>query len=813
MKFIKKGSILSTRIRSAMNLLILLLGFLNFGCDSSSRKDYPITPVSFNKVKVHDSFWSPRLETNKDVSIPHAFHQCEVTGRIDNFAKAARLMEGEFEGLRFNDSDVYKVIEGASYSLAVHPDPELDRYLDNLIAKIAAAQERDGYLFTALTINPENPPKGVSTKRWVSERTSHELYCAGHLYEAAVAHYLATGKKTLLVVALKNADLIDKVFGPDKLRVPPGHQEIEISLIKLYRLTGNERYLKLAKFFLEERGQTREHESYGEYFQDHKPIFDQEEAVGHAVRAAYMYSAMADMAALTGDQRYIKVLDKIWKNVASKKIYITGGIGGGNGEGFSVNYDLPNMRAYNETCASIANALWNYRMFLLKGNAKYIDLLERIIYNSFLSGIGLSGDLFFYSNRLATIEGEKRRPWFNCACCPSNVVRFMPQIPGFIYARKKNNVYINLFIGSDTILNINGKKVKVSIDTAYPWAGRVIVKVEPEVETEFALQIRIPGWVKDEPLPGGLYKFLSSNEEDVMLYLNGEMKSFRMEKGFANLKRKWHAGDKVELKLPLQIKRVQADEHVIFNRGRVALCRGPLIYCLEWPDNPNGVYHLVLPDSSVLQAEFRNDLLSGMTIIKGKALSTQYSGNGQSVIVEKEEQFTAIPYYAWAHRASGPMVVWIARQKEAAWPLPEENVAFSSRITSSIPGLPGTTLKALNDQIIPKGSNDKEIPRFAWQTKGTLEWVQYGFSKSAKISEIEVYWFEDKNGVIRAPQSWRLLYRKGNRWIPVSSPSGYKTGKDCFNVASFEPITTDALRLEVQLQPGKSSGILEWRVK
>ncbi|MBW2036443.1 MAG: glycoside hydrolase family 127 protein [Deltaproteobacteria bacterium] len=787
---------------------------LTFACSSPRGKDYPITPLNFTDVRLKDTFWTPRENINRTVTIPHAFHQCEVTGRIDNFAKAGGLMEGKFEGLRFNDSDVYKVIEGASYTLAIHPDPELDQYLDDLIGKIAAAQEEDGYLYTPLIIDPGNPPRGVGSERWISERTSHELYCAGHLYEAAVAHYLATSKRTLLDVALKNADLVANVFGPNKRRAPPGHQEIELGLVKLYRITGKNKYLRLAKFFLEERGRFEGRESYGEYFQDHKPVLEQKKVVGHAVRAGYMYSAMVDISALTGDRRYAETVKSAWENVVSKKIYITGGVGGGNSEGFSEEYILPNRRAYNETCASIANALWNHRMFLLTGDARYIDVLERVIYNAFLSGIAMTGDLFFYHNRLATFEGEERRPWFNCACCPSNVVRFIPQVAGFIYAQNQDDIYINLFAESETVLTINRRKVKLTQETNYPEEGKVIIKVEPEAETKLALHIRIPGWTQDKPLPGGLYSFLDSPGGEVKLFVNGKETALTTDKGFAVLSRKWQAGDTVELHLPMAVRRVIADEKVTNNRGRVALSRGPLIYCVEWPDNPEGVHHLVLPDDSRLCTEFRSDLLGGFTLIHGKAFSTRYADRGQSINIEGKTDFTAIPYYAWAHRGPGQMVVWMARVKEAARPLPEETIAYTSAVSASNTG-PRTTLSALNDQVIPTSSDDLEVPSFTWQPqKGTKEWVQYDFAEPTLISETEVYWFDNApRGIVRIPKEWRVLYAEEGQWKPVSNPSGYELRKDRFNRVTFDPVKTHALRIEVQLQSDWSAGILEWRVK
>jgi hypothetical protein len=417
----------------------------------SRGSDYAIQPVSANQVAfTPDNFWFPRLETNRVVTVAHNFEQCEKTGRLDNFRKAAGEKIGTYEGLRFNDSDVYKAIQGASYALASKPDPNLEAELDALIASIARAQQSDGYLYTVMTVphDPAKPVKGVVPgQRWMHEQESHETYCMGHLIEAGVAHYRSTGKTNLLQVAIKAADLLVRTFGPGKLEFPSGHQQIEIGLVQLHRVTGDSRYLELAQFFLDQRGRVSDdrQRDWGAYFQDARPVREETEAVGHSVRAAYQYMAMADVAALTGDNQYTKVLKQLWENVAGRKLYVTGGIGGGAGEGFSAEFDLPNLHAYNETCSSIANLLWQQRMFQLTGDSRYVDVLERCLYNSFLSGVAMSGNLFFYPNRLASLDGARRTPWFPCACCPPNVVRFIPQVPELFYATKPGEVYVNLY--------------------------------------------------------------------------------------------------------------------------------------------------------------------------------------------------------------------------------------------------------------------------------------------------------------------------------------------------------------------------------
>jgi len=568
------------RKRITLLLMCSVLALTTSASAGEKKNDYPIRSVPFLKVRMNDEFWSKRVETNRTVTLPHNFKECEETGRIDNFAIAAGLKQGKFRGIHFNDSDVFKVIEGACYHLATYRDPEIDTYLDDLIKKIASAQENDGYLYTARRLIREDyqPPGGK--ERWVGIKDgSHELYNVGHLYEAAVAHYLATGKRSLLDVALKNADLLCATFGPGKRGEVPGHQEIEIGLCKLYRVTGQEKYLNLAKFFLDERGNAKGHELIGEYAQDHKPVREQEEAVGHAVRAMYMYSGMADVAALTGDASYAKALDRIWEDVVGTKLYITGGIGatGGN-EGFSFPYVLPNMSAYCETCAAIANALWNHRMFLLHGDAKYIDVLERVIYNGFLSGVSMDGDRFFYPNRLESYQGATRSAWFDCACCPTNVVRFVPSIAGYIYAQKGNDLYINLFVGSETTIESARRNVKVAQATRYPWEGRVKIMIDPDAPAEFTLKIRIPGWVRNRPVPSDLYRYLDRVEPNVVIKVNGERAPFTEEEGYASFQRTWRKNDLVEIDFPMPIRRVVANESVEEDRGKVALERGPIVF-------------------------------------------------------------------------------------------------------------------------------------------------------------------------------------------------------------------------------------------
>ena len=646
------------------------------------QQDYPVKPVPFTDVKLSDTFWAPRLETNRTVSVPYALKMNEETGRVDNFRKAAHLVAGPYKGKRYNDSDVYKAMEGAAYTLLLHADAGLEKTLDDLVALIGKAQEPDGYLYTTRTADPKNPAPGAGPERWSNLRVSHELYNVGHMYEAAVAHYLATGKRAFLDIATKNAGLLLRTFGsgPGLRRGFPGHQEIEIGLAKLYRVTGNRAYLDLAKFFLDERGHYHQGPYHAkddpfavydseEYMQNHKPVLEQDEAVGHAVRAMYMYSGMADVAALGGYPAYVSAIDRLWENVVGKKMYLTGGVGSqGVAEGFGKNYELPN-NAYAETCAAIGNALWNQRLFLLHGDAKYVDVMERVMYNGLLSGVSLSGDRFFYQNPLESAGGYQRSPWFEVACCPPNMTRFLPSLPGYVYAIQGDTVFVNLFVGSRARVEVNRTKAVLTQDTRYPWDGKVKMTVSPEGGIgEFEIAVRIPGWARNEAAPGGLYRFLDRNEEKPSLKVNGKSLAFDPASGYARIRRAWKVADVIELSLPMPVRRVVASERVSADAGMVALQRGPILFCAEGADNGGNVLDVVLPDFAKLQSAFRPDLLNGVQVVKGPA--TVYITTKDGKTEARTIDLQAVPYYAWANRGPGEMAVWLARTKGAMKPRP-----------------------------------------------------------------------------------------------------------------------------------------------
>lgn len=662
-------------------LTILLAASLNVSASPTGDRDYPYRPVPFTSVKVSDAFWLPRIETNRENTISFAFENCETTGRIDNFRIAAGQIEGAWKGdFGFDDTDVTKIIEGASYSLHVHPDEKLDAYLDTVISYIAAAQEPDGYLYTLYTARHTSDRFGKvycgpKEYRWDNIAWSHEFYNAGHMYEAGVAHYLATGKRDLLDVCIRNADLICDLFGPDGQIEPPGHQEIELGLIKLYRVTGDKKYLDQVKLFLDRRGRNADQRDlFGKYAQDHVPVTEQDEAVGHAVRANYMYAAMADTAALTGDGAYIKAIDQIWDNVVSHKLYLTGGTGAtGHGEAYGENDELPNLTAYAETCAGIANVYWNHRMFCLHGDAKYIDVMERALYNGVISGVALDGKSFFYPNPLASNGEHARSPWFGCACCPSNMTRFIASVGGYMYAVHDNSVYVNLYAQGEAEVSLANQKVTIEQQTRYPWDGKVSIKITPEKAGEsFALRLRIPGWAQNEAVASDLYKFIDEDSAPPTVHVNGEAVDFigKTDRGYVVIERTWETGDEVTLDIPMPVRRVIANDNIEADRGRVALQRGPLVYCVEHPDVPNGkVHNLMLEDDTQLATEFRKDLLRGVQVITGTATVTKPADEeGGTPVANGTIPLTAIPYYAWAHRGKGEMAVWLPRTVDVVDP-------------------------------------------------------------------------------------------------------------------------------------------------
>ncbi len=546
-----------------------------------------------------------------------------------------------------------------------------------LIDKVGKAQEPDGYLYTARTIDPANPHPWAGPTRWVNEREmSHELYNSGHLYEAAVAHRQATRKKSLLNIALKNADLVCSVFGPGKRSVAPGHEIVEIGLVKLYRVTGKPEYLSTAKFFVNARGQYKGYDpkspdpfNNGSYWQDDKPVVDQKEAIGHAVRAEYLYSAMADVAALTNDKQLLAAVDSIWSNMASKKIYVTGGTGAlPGGERFGKNYELPNATAYNETCASVANIYWNQRMFQLHGHAKYADLIEKVLYNGLLSGVSLDGKSFFYSNAMQIKNSTSfpqtepaRAGWFECSCCPTNLARLFPSLPGYVYGQNGKDIYVNLFVSGSADLAVQNKPVRLTQANNYPWNGDLKFTVNQASTSDFNLLVRIPGWAREEAIPSDLYRFAQPSSQQVVIKVNGKPVKYTMKNGYAVLARKWKKNDVVDMSLPMETRTVVAHPNVRDNVGKVALQRGPVIYCAEWKDNEGKANNIIVPNGSTFTAAFKPDVLNGITELTATVPVVKIDA-ANNTISTVNQTLTAIPYYAWANRGKGEMTVWFPQQ-------------------------------------------------------------------------------------------------------------------------------------------------------
>ena len=661
--------------------------------EATRTNGYPITQVPFTAVKVTpNTFWGDRIRAAREVTIPLAFQKCEETHRYENFKMAAYTLQhpgheglntpkwdvAKFMGFSFDDTDVYKTIEGASYVLQTYPDAKLKEYIDSVLDIVAAAQESDGYLYTARTINPEHPHGWAAHKRWAAEEhASHELYNLGHMVDAACAHYQATGSDKFLNIAKRYADCVIREVGAKdgQACVVPGHQIAEMALARLYVLTGEQKYLDEAKFLLDYRGKTTVKNVYS---QSDKPVVDQTEAWGHAVRAGYMYAGMADVAALTGDEAYLKAIDAIYDNIVSKKYYITGGVGARHqGEAFGADYELPNLTSYNETCAAISMVYLFHRMFLLHGDAKYIDCMERTLYNGVISGMSVDGGRFFYPNPLSS-DGKykfnadgttERQPWFGCACCPSNLCRFIPSFPGYMYAVKDSKLYVNLFAGNTATIQVGGKDVVLEQQTNYPWDGDITIKVEKTKAKTFEMMIRIPGWVDRQPVPSDLYRFSDDVLGSYSVKVNGQEVKAERTMGYLSVNRQWKKGDVVTIHFDMPVRTVKANMHVTDDRGRIAVERGPLVYCAEGADNTGfSIFNFLMPRQprfSVTEREIKGlrDVDFNVKAIEVDGQVVETNPRGEALV--KAAKLTMIPYYAWNHRGAGLMEVWMPQSISA----------------------------------------------------------------------------------------------------------------------------------------------------
>ena len=656
-------------------ILFLLIIILLQNCQPETQNKIEYIP--FHQVKVNDNFWSRILQLNYNVTIPHNIEKCREVGIITNFAYLAnRTNKNYIKGLANWDAILYKTIGAASYALMQNYDEKLDKQLDTIITYISEVQEEDGYINTGKIYELRTSGEDIVKKRWEDLKGGIELYNCGHLYEAAVAHYKATNKRDLLNVAIKNADLVYSIFGPDKDTRVPGHERIEFGLVKLYSVTKDEKYLELAQFFIDARGQEDGHELYGEFSQDHKPFIEQTEAVGQTPRACYLYSGAASVAYYKDMPEYKKALDVLWEDMVTKKMYINGGIGSNpSNEGFDEPYKLPNLTAYCEICAAIALMTVNERMFLLEPNAKYFDIFERTAYNNFIAGFSLEGNSFFYACPLESDgkylfnlgwfpkkgfdylpykeKAATRKTWFPCACCPPNLARYIPQIPGFIYARRKNTLYVNLFIGSSTSVQLNNIATKINQITNYPWDGKINIEILPEKQNNFTLKLRVPCWANNNPVPGDLYHFVAKSKHKPSIKLNGKKLEPEINNGYITISRNWQEGDNIEYQLPFEPKRMVSHNKVEENQGKVALQLGPVLYCIESADN-NDITSVRLSDKESVQYNFEPDLLDGVNILTWQIESDNTS---------ERRTILAIPYYVFSNRGVGEMKVWIPRGK------------------------------------------------------------------------------------------------------------------------------------------------------
>lgn len=782
---------------------------------------YPISPVPFTSVKVTPgTFWGQRLEASRNVTVPLAFQKCEETGRYTNFSNAAQHLKDPSKvfkvngvGFSFDDTDPYKTIEGASYLLQTYPDKKLEQYIDSVLDVIASAQEPDGYLYTARTQNPADPHHWAGPERWSKvEDLSHEFYNLGHMVEGAIAHYQATGSHKFLDIARRYADCVIHEIGPgqDQKQLVPGHQIAEMALAKLYIVTGEQKYLDQAKFFLDYRGKTARKDQYS---QAHKPVIEQDEAVGHAVRAAYMYAGMADVAALTGDEGYIKAIDAIWSNIVTKKLYITGGIGAtSNGEAFGPNYYLPNMSAYCETCAAIGNVYVNHRLFLLHGESKYYDVLERTLYNGLISGVSLDGGGFFYPNPLESMGQHQRQPWFGCACCPSNICRFIPSLLGYVYAVKDRSVYVNLFLANKGQVDVAGKSVILSQQTEYPWNGDITVTIDKNAAGKFALKIRVPGWVRNQVVPSDLYSYSDNKRLNYTISVNGTPVPVTTgSDGYASIERKWKKGDRVQIHFDMEPRTVRAIDMVKDDEGCISVERGPLVYCAEFPDNDFNIQSMLINQAPQFLVADDKVLEYPVKTLKTQAQTLDFDKQGR--LTTKDVNLTLIPYYAWCHRGSGNMKVWIPQDLTATRPAAQPTLASQSSVSTSHET---PALMAINDRLVPKDANDRSISYYTWWPKqNSTEWFVYQFPQKSEVKSSTVYWFDDQPwGGCSVPKSWRILYQdEQGQWQPVTGADNYGLKKGSANTVNFDPVQTSAVKLEVTLPEKMSSGVYEWSIK
>ncbi len=808
-----------------------------FGCNKNIKNvDIPITPVPFHRVELEDDFWYPRLKIQSEVLVPFAFEK--TANAVENLRRTGSFLKGMKDELpfahRYLSSDLYKVMEGASYLLMLDENKSLENKMDSIIQIIGSAQKDDGYIYVAHTVGipGKYPPwggAGMGNRPYSFVLHSHELYNMGHMYEAAVAYYQATGKKAWLDIAEKNARHINKVFfkgdesynGGKPVNQAPGHQEIELGLIKLYRVTGDSLYLNMANRFLEIRGITYKPEGEGvmspTYSQQHKPVAEQRKPVGHAVRATYMYSAMAEVEALLNLEKYRIAIDRIWQNIVDTRMHITGGLGAVHGiEGFGPEYVLPNASAYNETCASVGNVLFNFRMFLLTGSARYLDVAEIALYNNSLAGVNIGGNRFHYVNPLE-FDGETpynfgkpgRSPWFSTACCPTNIARLIPQVAGMAYTHSGNDIFIGLYIGSSTTISIKESNVFIRQITKYPFEGKVKLEISPETGRFFNLNLRIPTWVGGQFVPGELYKYLNNSDENFSIKVNGKPVKAEIEKGFAKISRKWKKNDIVELSLPMLPRYNTCLDSVEANRNKMAITRGPLVYCAEEIDNGGNVmnYRVIVPDTvnKISENFFTEGILKNIVQVSIPAFNI-------SACKKKNARLKLVPYFAWNNRGQGAMAVW----------LPQNNPSGVDSIINKIKNEAAiykvkVSCSAKNKEkleISSKIPQKNAVPQWVSCLTDKNPWLEIPCDKDNEIQSFSVYWYHNEKDC-PVPDDWELEYHSDNRWEPfkIYATDSYSTFKNQYNmVHPSSVLNCSALRLKIKPKTGKAAGIKSIRI-
>jgi DUF1680 family protein len=815
-----------------LSLLILFAALAPAILPAQETVSHRLTPIPIQQVVIDDEFWSPKIKLWHEVTISDCLDKFEKDGALENFDKIRAGKVGEHGGPPWYDGLIYEMIRASADFMAAQPDPKLEARVDGYIQRIAAAAARDtnGYLNTYTQLKEPN-------HRWGSnggnDRWQHDLYNDGALVDAAVHYYRATGKIELLQVATKLANYMADIMGPSpKQNIIPGHALAEEALVGLYQLfqeqpelksrlsvpVDEQRYLALAKFWIDARGHHEGRTDLGAYDQDEIPVLQQQTIEGHAVRAMLLCSGLVVAGEVSDRSDYLAEAQRLWNNMTSRRMYVTGGVGADNNdEKFGPDYYLPNKTAYAETCAAVAAGFFDQNLNLAFADAKYADALELELFNGALAGVSLKGNSYFYDNPLEAGPQHERWSWHPCPCCPPMFLKLMSGLPGYIYAQEPNGVYVNQFVGSHTALTISDTQVKLRQTTRYPWNGEIKTTIDPEKPAEFDLFVRIPGWCEGAASTNSLYETVGRPSQGAAtLKINGRpVEKLDMVHGYARLHRRWQAGDVVELSLDMPVRQVRANPQIEADSGLVTLMHGPIVYCVESVDNPEGIRQLVVPPEATFTTEFKPDLLGGVTVVRGQVRACDFEGGKRSL---KPAELLAVPYYANANRAPSSMRVWLPANPDKAMPAPRNHASASHCWHLDL-------VDAINDGIVPAKSSDASQPRLSWwDHRGTTEWAELDFPEATKVGKARVFWFADKpvNGGCDVPEKWSLLYKDGDPWNPVKAgdgwkpvehPSNYGNAPDHFNDVAFTPVKTTALRIQVQLKPGWSGGIFEWEAE